>query len=569
MNILLYVGAIGFLLTSLINSKTSYASISPSSIFYDRNEEEVKNYYSSLTNGIKGDNLLSALQPILKNNQKSLSLKDVASGNWNYFLLIDRDYDKDPLAETEISSGVWKSDNVVCRPLYEESFTFVKSASPGDKVNREHVFPKSHGFQDSSSYAPFAGTDLQNLHMGEAANNQQGHGDYPYGNVANKDNASKIKSVISGNVTGYTGLNTSGIKVYEPMDRDKGDIARSLFYMAARYHTYDSTVSNSPALKLVNSPKDISGSVYASETQNNPCEYGILSDLLKWNIEDPVDDYEIHRNNLVFNACQYNRNPFIDYPSWADIAFGNSSSGIDKSLAPRVIGGSENPPVLVKEETPTAVVDSETFVISNLIKSSDYYLVFSDGTKIKVKSSAEDGKVILKDYRDSLLNKTIVGIIKIGDGITTTDSDTQEINIVYKEEPIELEKEVIPAAIYNKTNNTFINLVPSAKYILKFSDGTTLEANSDASGVISLNTYISSLRGKTLVGLVKAGDLVSTADSDVQIFDITYPSDFDPNNENKIDNTNLILISVSSAVFVCLVVGVIVTLVIRKKKIKK
>lgn len=568
MNILLYIGAVGFLLTGLINSKTSVASIPSSSIFYDHSAEEVKNYYSSLTNGIKGDNLLSALQPILKNNQKSLPKTEVGS-SWKYFVLLDRDWVKDPLTDSEINDKNWKLTNVICRPLYEETFTFISTNSPGYSVNREHVFPKSHGFQDSSSYAPFAGTDLQNLHMGEANNNQQGHGDYPYGNVANKDSASKIKSVISGNVTGYTGLNSSGIKVYEPMDRDKGDIARSLFYMVARYHTYDSTVSNSPALKLVNSPKDISGSVYASETQNNPCEYGILSDLLKWNIQDPVDDYEIHRNNLVFNACQYNRNPFIDYPSWADIAFGNSSSGIDKSLAPRVIGGSENPPVLVKEETPTVVVDSETFIISNLIKSSDYYLVLSDGTKVKVTSSADDGKVILKDYRDSLLNKTIVGIIKIGDGITTTDSDTQELNIVYKEEPIELEKEVTPAAIYNKANNTFTNLVPSSEYILKFSDGTSFKANSDASGVISLNTYISSLRGKTLIGLVKAGDLLSTVDSDIQIFDIAYPSDFDPNNENKMDNTSLILICVSSAVFVCLVVGVIVTLVIRKKKIKK
>ena len=41
---------------------------------------------------------------------------------------------------------------------------------------------------------------------------------------------------------------------------------------------------------------------------------------------EEFSDYEIHRNNLIYNNYQSNRNPFIDFPSWADIAFGSSSN---------------------------------------------------------------------------------------------------------------------------------------------------------------------------------------------------------------------------------------------------
>ena len=50
---------------------------------------------------------------------------------------------------------------------------------------------------------------------------------------------------------------------------------------------------------------------------------GILSDLLEWNKLDPVDEYEIHRNNLIYNNYQHNRNPFIDFPQWADYIWGD------------------------------------------------------------------------------------------------------------------------------------------------------------------------------------------------------------------------------------------------------
>ena len=49
---------------------------------------------------------------------------------------------------------------------------------------------------------------------------------------------------------------------------------------------------------------------------------GILQDLLEWNKLDPVDEFEIHRNNLLYRNFSFNRNPFIDFPEWAEYIWG-------------------------------------------------------------------------------------------------------------------------------------------------------------------------------------------------------------------------------------------------------
>src|SRR5690606_7781948 len=44
--------------------------------------------------------------------------------------------------------------------------------------------------------------------------------------------------------------------------------------------------------------------------------HGMLSSLLEWHRADPVDSFEIRRNNIIF-SFQNNRNPFIDHPEFA------------------------------------------------------------------------------------------------------------------------------------------------------------------------------------------------------------------------------------------------------------
>ena len=47
---------------------------------------------------------------------------------------------------------------------------------------------------------------------------------------------------------------------------------------------------------------------------------GLLADLLQWHDEDPVDDRERGRNDVVY-SYQGNRNPFIDHPEWVSYVF--------------------------------------------------------------------------------------------------------------------------------------------------------------------------------------------------------------------------------------------------------
>jgi len=85
-------------------------------------------------------------------------------------------------------------------------------------------------------------------------------------------------------------------------DEVKGDIARILFYMATMY--FDLSLNDDPA----------SISAYKS--------MGILSTLLEWNELDPVDDFEKNRNEVIY-SYQKNRNPFIDYPEFANLIWGD------------------------------------------------------------------------------------------------------------------------------------------------------------------------------------------------------------------------------------------------------
>ena len=96
-------------------------------------------------------------------------------------------------------------------------------------------------------------------------------------------------------LTGYNG--PSGTK-----GSWKGDVARSVFYMAVRYN----------GLSVVNG--DIPDATVG--------QLGDLASLLTWNTLDPSDDFEMNRNNYIY-TWQVNRNPFIDFPDLANYIWGS------------------------------------------------------------------------------------------------------------------------------------------------------------------------------------------------------------------------------------------------------
>ena len=314
----------------------------------DNSASDIRSYYASLNNlstsERQGTNLLKNLKPILKNGQKYWNYD---SGNtvWQMYEIIDRDWEKSP--KTSIS-GYNSSTNKITGYTYGTS-TSNKGTNPylhalyinrnvtnqvtawDDHqqtqwgINREHVWAKSHGFDDGGTGG--ARGDPMHLWAGNGyANNIHSNLFFGFVNTSGATDCGNKYSNLSGNLKG-TSLNLGSGTVFEPQDCDKGDIARAIFYMAARYNYYsgsdsDGIDSANPNLKIVDSASDSNGSTSYESSTTKAAEMGIMRDLLAWNRLDPPDEWEIHRNNLCYNNFTNNRNPFIDYPEWAEYIWG-------------------------------------------------------------------------------------------------------------------------------------------------------------------------------------------------------------------------------------------------------
>lgn len=323
----------------------------------DTSAANIRSYYSSLNNlstsERQGTNLLKNLKTILKNGQKYYSYENGES-IWKMYEITDRDWEKSPASAIsgynattkKITNYSYNTSDPYVRALYINRDVDNKTTAWSDHqqtqwgINREHVWPKAEGFD--SSGAGGARGDPRHLVAGNGyANNI--HSNYYYGYVkasGSTDCGSKYSN-LSGNLKGTSKTLNTGT-VFEPQDSDKGDIARMIFYMVARYNYLsgsdsDGINANNPNLTLTQNISDWSSSGYTSTT-SNPGKLGILTDLLAWHKADPVDEYEIHRNNLLYTNFTKNRNPFVDFPEWVDYIWGtviyNGSTYVSHSDTP-------------------------------------------------------------------------------------------------------------------------------------------------------------------------------------------------------------------------------------------
>ena len=345
------------------NSNKSADAYSASSLpttidLNDTSAANIRSYYSNLNNLYQserqGTNLLKNLKTILKSGQKYYSY-DSGDTVWKMYEITDRDWDKSPASSI---SGYNSSTNKITGYSYNTTDPYVHALYINRDVtnqtkawanhnqdqwgiNREHVWPKAEGFDTSA--AGGARGDPMHLMAGNGyANNI--HSNYYYGYVKTSSSYTDCGSKYSnqsGNLRGTSKTLNTGT-VFEPQDCDKGDIARAIFYMVARYNYLsgsdsDGINSNNPNLTLTQSISDWESSGYTS-TASNPGKMGIMTDLLAWHHADPVDEYEIHRNNLLYTNFTNNRNPFIDFPEWADFIWGsvnyNGSTYVSHSSTP-------------------------------------------------------------------------------------------------------------------------------------------------------------------------------------------------------------------------------------------
>jgi endonuclease I len=190
------------------------------------------------------------------------------------------------------------------------------------KFNREHVWPRSLGFNNTSLAAH---NDLHMLHLSDESFNAH-RGNKPFDYCTKTSGCLEDRTVAyngdgpgdgsyPGNSNWYTSIDGSNGS-YEVWHRWRGNMARAIFYMAIRYEGGDSL----PDLELTDNR-----SLIVITTSTAPKAWmGILTTLLEWHLQDPVDSRELERNEVVF-GFQGNRNPFVDHPEWASQALFTST----------------------------------------------------------------------------------------------------------------------------------------------------------------------------------------------------------------------------------------------------
>ena len=262
------------------------------------------NYYSSITSNMKGDTLKEALYNIIKNHDKqSYDGLEVA------MKVTDRDYNLSPIGTDDADPYMYLlyadyNGSKSTAQKWSKSQGSYGTTEQGKYVwNKEHIWAKSNGF-DTKSLPAYS--DLHHLRASDwKCNNTRSN--YPFGNVS-----SHTTSNASYDWTGNRRTdNYLSNGVFEPRDSDKGDVARALFYMATRYYSGDG--SGGTHLSLTNG------------TDSSGGKWGYLDTLLAWHEADPVDEFEAHRNDLIYEQFQHNRNPYIDHPEYARAVFKNET----------------------------------------------------------------------------------------------------------------------------------------------------------------------------------------------------------------------------------------------------
>ena len=266
-----------------------------------------EDYYDG-TDGLHGVELHEKLYDIVRNH----TVVSYYSA-WDHLRYVDEDPEN--------------SENVILfymqRSHSEEDTCGDGNDCTSESWNREHVWPKSHG-DFGTTMSKVAGTDLHALR--------------PVDNTVNSARSDKDFGEAEDDHSECTECDASA-DAWEPSDVTKGDAARSVFYMDLRYNGF----GDEPALSLVNS---------WTEPSEDEGYLGKICTLYSWHYNDPVSDFEMERNNRVYEI-QGNRNPFVDNADfvegiWGEVCdeWGNGAIEYTDDLSSFEIGPSDRTAML-------------------------------------------------------------------------------------------------------------------------------------------------------------------------------------------------------------------------------
>jgi endonuclease I len=188
-----------------------------------------------------------------------------------------------------------------------------KYSGGNDFYNREHTWPNSYGFPSNTS-SNLAYTDCHHLFLCDINYNNY-RGNRPFDDCLT--GCTLYPTLVHDGTSGVNRTrDASPVGIWQTWDGRKGDVARAILYMDIRYEG----AGSEPDLIATD---DMALIVASATGSNESVAYmGLLTTLLVWHEQDPPDDKERHRNDMVF-LYQQNRNPFIDHPEWVDLLYGD------------------------------------------------------------------------------------------------------------------------------------------------------------------------------------------------------------------------------------------------------
>jgi hypothetical protein len=202
----------------------------------------------------------------------------------------------DPLGYSEARIKMYSyienfDDTVECvYSGYEKYVQNGSGISNPTPINAEHIVPQSL----FNELEPARG-DIHNLYPTyENWNNKRGN--LPFAEIDDTDTDEWIFNTTATASTPAVGVRDDYSEIqtgesWEPRENRKGDIARAIFYFFTMYPSYDM--------------RDV----------------GDVTTFCDWHKNDPVDERETTRNELIF-AFQDNYNPYYLHPHWANYAYG-------------------------------------------------------------------------------------------------------------------------------------------------------------------------------------------------------------------------------------------------------
>lgn len=408
-------------------------------------DEEIEEYYKDISDSLSETQLLTKLRTLNLSMRTSTvgysSMGTSASGQFRYT-------DYDPSTVKYDSNG---------QPYGTKILSFYSGTSC-TSFNREHVWPNSRGGgSGGSAGSPYPDQDIfMPRPTISSENSNRGNSKYVEGLESSSAGWDPVKAF--GESGCYMG---KGIR---------GECARIIFYcMTVNANlVLDDTATGGTTGKTM----------------------GKLSDLLKWNLENPVNNREINRQSGG-QYLQGNRNAFVDHPEYACKIWGNYNSETQK------ICSSYEPPVEKSLESITVGNVHRSFTVGATFVGETITAHYSDGSKQTVTGSysgydmntagtqtvtasyTENGITLTVTYEITVTGTTVVSVTGV-----SLDSTSATLNVG---ETKTLTATVAPTNATNKSvtwssNNTAVATVSTGGVVTAVSAGTATITVTTADG---------------------------------------------------------------------------------------